>query len=721
MITIHLVLQSHIDPVWLWPWPSGLDMALGTCRTACDLLDRHPDLVFTRGEGWIYHAIEQTEPALFERIRAHVVAGRWEIAGGWWLQPDCNFPGAEGLRKQIELGRAYFLDKFGQFPRYAYNVDSFGHAATLPDLLRAAGQNAYVMMRPQEHEKDLPGRLFRWRSREGGAEVTTFRIAKQYSVRPPLGDQLDHLQASLRDLPPGIAHTMCFIGAGDHGGGVTEQTIAWLRAHAHVIEGARLVFSSPSRFFAAVESRTPDLPLATGELQSHAVGCYSVYRPIKVAVRAAEHRLHQADLMRRLDPRPAADFARGLTHAWRQVCFAHFHDTLGGTCIPSAYPQVENQLGEAIAWADEGIHFGLRRRLAQLPDDRSQRLVAANLSDRPFRGWIEFEPWFEISVSVPEFALVDEEGREMPYQRIEPEALCIIGMRLLFRAELASADVRTLRLEYRPPAPVTPGVRVEGTQIVSEKGARVRLDGARSMTLGGLGDVPLPEIHLLADASDTWSHGVAHYPEKPLEMAAWQTAEVIEEGPLRAVLHQQGSIGKSALRAEWRVYDGDPFVEMLLEVDWREQHKLLKLVWPLTRPVTERFDGILGGELSRPFDGQEVCLRDRTLVRLEGGATLGVVCPDVFALDATPQRLRFTLLRAALMAQHDPFRRIVPRARIADQGRHLFRFRFLAGASLQGAALDDHALAFHRPPVLADLTRGMPPLVDKGWRNPERK
>jgi hypothetical protein len=29
------------------------------------------------------------------------------------------------------------------------------------------------MMRPQEHEKPLPARLFRWRGQEGGEEVLT--------------------------------------------------------------------------------------------------------------------------------------------------------------------------------------------------------------------------------------------------------------------------------------------------------------------------------------------------------------------------------------------------------------------------------------------------------------------------------------------------------------------------------------------------------------------
>src|SRR3546814_2930517 len=112
----------------------------------------------------------------------HVATGRWEITGGWWIQPDCNLPSGNGLRKQIEIGKSYFESRFGQFPRTAYNVDSFGHAAALPRLMSGFGQDRYVMMRPQEHELPLPARLFRWRGHEGDPEVVTFRIARNYEI-----------------------------------------------------------------------------------------------------------------------------------------------------------------------------------------------------------------------------------------------------------------------------------------------------------------------------------------------------------------------------------------------------------------------------------------------------------------------------------------------------------------------------------------------------------
>ena len=64
---------------------------------------------------------------------------------------------------------------------------------------------------------------------------------------------MDHIEAALTELPAGVNHTMSFIGIGDHGGGPTQEVIEWCRAHRDAIPGVRLEFSSPSRFFRAVE------------------------------------------------------------------------------------------------------------------------------------------------------------------------------------------------------------------------------------------------------------------------------------------------------------------------------------------------------------------------------------------------------------------------------------------------------------------------------------
>ncbi|MFC1453423.1 alpha-mannosidase, partial [Verrucomicrobiota bacterium] len=318
-VTVHMIGNAHLDPVWLWRWPTGIGEAVATCRSAADRMDEYPDFVFTRSDVWVYEQIERLAPELFERIRRRVAEGRWAIVGGWIVQSDCNLPTAESFRRHMSIGRRYFLDRFGVDVTVGYNVDSFGHCATLPSLLREAGYDAYVMMRPQQHEKELPSPLFRWKAPDG-SEVLTWRIVEGYADHHE--DLKDHIQAAVDAALPGIDHVMCFYGVGDHGGGPTKQQIEWIRNNREAVSGAVLQFSHPRAFFDAVKEQAHSLPVVEDELQMHAIGCYSVVRDIKTAVSRAENGLIAAESAVKAFPCEAPEDAGArLEEAWKRTLF----------------------------------------------------------------------------------------------------------------------------------------------------------------------------------------------------------------------------------------------------------------------------------------------------------------------------------------------------------------------------------------------------------------
>lgn len=709
VVTVHMIAQAHIDPVWLWSWPAGLDETLATCRTACDLLDSYPEFIFTKGEAWAYDQIERCDPGLFARIVKHVRAGRWEIVGGWWIQPDCNQPSGFGMAQQIAAGKRHLLDRFGVFPEIGYNVDSFGHAATLPGYMREAGQKYYVMMRPGEHEMKLPARLFRWRGYENGPEILTYRIRGAYCTGPQIDE--GYIRYCIPGMPEGIHHTMCFVGVGDHGGGATAEMIEWIRDHATAFEGCKLVFSSPGRFFAAVSKDLKRVPRVTGELQMHAIGCYSVERGIKTRVRRAEHLLRQAESVL---PANAAAEQAAVGEAWKKVAFNQFHDTLGGTCIPSAYPQCYDQLGSVAHTADDVIQYELRRRVGRLPADKLQRIVLLNASDAAYDGYTEFVPFFLQSAWQDGWRLLDEKDRELPCQCLSPE--CLWGAeysgrgRLLFRTKIPAGGHAVIRIDKSGAKPHAkrPAATTAHVGTIEAGTVAARLDALPAVLAFGKQELPLPRLELLEDLSDTWSHGFDRFAPGPGLAPLWEAPFVEYRGPLVSSLRQEGRIGDSRLEAEWRVYAGEPFVELRLKVLWVERRKLLKLAIDLPAAGKERVDGIMGGSLKRLNDGVERPLRDWTLLSLAGRPDLGVVCPEVYALDASADRVRFTLLRSAVMAHHEPNHGMALGRKFSDQGEHEFRFRFFMGGPAIPATLEAHALMLQRPLIGADLTKGMP-------------
>ncbi len=161
MKKVHLIGNAHLDPVWLWQWYEGYAEVKATFRSALDRMKEFPDFRFTSACAAYYEWVRDSDPAMFDEIRARVREDRWSIAGGWYIQPDCNIPSGESFARHALISQRFFRKEFGRTARVGYNVDSFGHNGSIPMLLRNSGMDAYVFMRPGPHEKpDLPDSLF---------------------------------------------------------------------------------------------------------------------------------------------------------------------------------------------------------------------------------------------------------------------------------------------------------------------------------------------------------------------------------------------------------------------------------------------------------------------------------------------------------------------------------------------------------------------------------
>lgn len=443
-----------------------------------------------------------------------------------------------------------------------------------------------------------------------------------------------------------------------------------------------------------------ELPEVVGELQMHAIGCYTVVRSAKRALRRAEHALVRAEAV------AAAEDRGRLTEAWQAVLAHQFHDTIGGSSVPEAYDFVHAQLGGAAAVAEDVTAYAIRRQMAGLPEDTLPRLVLANPGTHDFSGWATGTVYMEGATWCRKpWRLVDAASREVPFQSVPTGA----GndkewpwdlRRLLVKTAIPANGLAVFRLDLsHPPAPIVSRVRIVEHSIANDVGTEVALSPWRPVIKQGVAEIASVALHLLNDPTDTWSHDIDRYVEGPFEECFWGVPRLQDKGPFMASILQDGSIGNSRLAAEWRVYAGETWVEFILDVLWAERFKILKLTIPVGG-ATERADGTPGMALTRANDGKEWPLHDYTCI-----GSLGVVCPDVYALDATPDRVRFTLLRSPYMAHHKP-QGYFPAAVVADQGPQRFRFRF----SLKTPAVETlaaHAMSIIRPPLTAELTRGM--------------
>jgi alpha-mannosidase len=734
---LHLIGNAHIDPVWLWQWPEGYQEIRATFRSALDRMREYPEFVFTCDSVAYYEWIAQVDPEMFTEIRERVAEGRWELVGGWWVEPDCNLPSGESFVRQALLGQRFFLEHFGRVATVGYNVDPFGHHGMLPQLLRRSGMDSYVFMRPGPHERTLPAPVFWWESPDG-SRVLTYRLPHEYcSPREDLGY---HLDKSIAQLPERWSEMMAFYGVGNHGGGPTRENLDSIRR----LDGAgampALRQSTPAAFFAAIRrERDPEtIPVWRDDLQHHAVGCYAAHSGIKRWMRRAEHDLVTAETWSAI-----ANRTTGIAHpheafslAWRQVLFNQFHDTFGGTAIEPAYEDARDQLGEASSIASRQRNLAIQsisRRIAIPTDPATVPIAVFNPHAWPVREVVELEYGGLRQTD----GLVDETGAAVPVQPVQSYAtVSAWRSRIAFEAEVPALGHRVYRMRADTARPAGAGDLLATATTLQNRHVRLELDP----TTGRIASLRLRdadgELEVCAagrsraavvdDTSDTWGHRRLAYRDE-IGVFEATNVELVEAGPVRAILRVDSRFGESRLIEDHVLAAGADMVEIRIILDWREHARLLKLRYatPVADPVATY--EIPYGAIERPPDGEEEPGQAWVDVsgELEGAvAGLAVLNDGKYAFDVAGGEIGVTAVRSPIYAHHEP---AVPlegvRYEFQDQGVQRFTLRLLPHrGGWSGAGLARRALQLNRPQsvLLESFHDGeLPPLHSAGSVEPD--
>jgi alpha-mannosidase len=702
MITVHMVGNAHLDPVWLWEKFEGIDAVMATARSACKRLDEYPGFIFTCSSSWFHRQVEMVDPELFARVVGHVKAGRWRLVGGMVIQPDCNLPSEESFLKQLQHGRSWFLKKFGQAPTIGYNVDSFGHTAYMPRFLRQCGMDSYVFMRPEKHQVQLPSNLFRWQSPDG-FEVPAFRIPAVYSFEEE--DITPHIRSALEEMPSELNHTMCFYGVGDHGGGPTKKQIEWIMKNASAFDGAKLVFSHPRAFFDANAGEVGKLPVYRGELENVFRGCYLTQRPLKAAMRKAEAMLTSAEraieLFGRDNPH-RADFRIQLDGAWEDVLFNEFHDVLGGTSLPGPSALATAQLQAAQGTAGDIITHVTRQGIGDVSAEGEHRLVLVNLGDADFDGVIYHDPWLPAG----RIALHDEHGLPVPCQAAERRPVSTALGGIVFKAAIQAGKSRILKLTWEKPIPIE-GVNPQSPPmrpcpvVESISNGQVTLGTAsEGLSLAGWS----VHLEIRQDTQDSWGGTMTRYDGELVgnlsPKSHWRR---MEDGPVRWTIQSQLEMGRHEGWCRAMLEKDSAAMHLNLRLTWSGPQQILRLRLKSPCPITGRMDLISGGPISRPLDGLENHLAGAIRVETAQGP-LAVVSPDLFSGSVDAEGVSLTLLRSPYFShvgggEFQP----VPHYPTTDQGVHEFNLKIIPGLAMNARQLKYALNQMLTPPLLWDM------------------
>ena len=718
--TIRIVGNSHIDMAWLWPWTETVEVVRNTFRSVLDLMREYPDFKFTMSSARAYEWMQEKYPALFQEIVQRVKEGRWEVIGGMWVEPDLNMPAGESLVRQILVGKRYFQKNFGVDVKIGWNPDSFGYNWQLPQIYKKSGMDYFVTQKLLwAHEfTTFPYKLFWWQAPDGSRLLTYFPHDYAGGIDAvPLAEDVSVWMPSiygpkLTDHP----EMMHLYGVGDHGGGPTRVMLDHadqLRAPDAVFP--KLQFSFASDFFNDLEKKLPSMQVPTwdGELyfQYHR-GVFTTQAETKRRIRRAEELVLDAEKFSSIASLYGLAYPQdGMELNWKRLLFDHFHDIMPGSGIAVNYLDAKRNLEDVdrsaelvtqAALNEIAAHVnteGLARPAVRLREISANSGMAGvpvmvfNSLSWPRTDVTELEA--QLPAPAEQISVVDSNGKPADTQLLSLDPAThrakfliltrtpSLGYETYFvRAATIATPVHSLlkasasstedilenefiRLKIDPQTGCMTSLFDKRSGTESLAPAETDTGGPKDKTCGNL-------LQTFVDKPKQWDawNIDADFEKQHWDLDKADEVNLIEKGPLRAVIEVKNHFQNSTFIRDITLYAGVPRVDIKVQAEWHEKHILLKVTFPVSAHSNHATYEIPFGSVERPTTRNTPAEKAQFEVPAQRWADISddkhgfsLLNDCKYGYDAKGNVLRLSLLRSPEWP--DPH---------ADEGHHEFTY-----------------------------------------------
>jgi alpha-mannosidase len=717
--TIQLLGHAHLDMAWLWEVAETWEVAERTFRSALKLQHQFPDLTFCHSTPALYEWMEINQPEVFAAICQQITAGKWEIVGGMWIEPDLNLISGESIARQIIYGQQYNKAKFGAITKVSWLPDTFGFCNQLPQLLKQGGIDYFVTQKFLWNDTNqFPHQLFWWESPDGSQVLSL--------MSSPIGEGIDPLKmidyACKWQTATGINESLYLFGVGDHGGGPTRDMLEiadrWSRSDVF----PNLEFTTAVQYLDKLASRTDSqlLPVWQDELylEFHR-GCFTTHADQKYSNRQCEDLLYQAELWSSLacivsDRLYPDDLKLQIETAWKQTLFNQFHDIIPGTAIEPVYVTANDGWLEVERVTTQIISNALgdicdRISIPTPPVEGAMPIIIFNALN-----WVRSEV-IEYPLDSKETRLLEEVGFLDAWQVFDADGELVPSKlfreHILFLAtDLPSVGYSLFWLAPKNPLPGAESAVLGFPQVehLFKRGVPAGGGGSIAATTKSTSEFTLqnqfvtvtinPETGDLASIYDilndrqilaatggnqlqafqdggqywdAWNID-PQYADKPLLPSKLKSIEWIENGVIRQRLRVVRELVGCDFTQDYILETHSQIVRIETSVDWQAEHVLIKANFPLNLTADIATSETACGSIDRPTIPQTpaekakwelpmhrwVDLTDRSG---EHGVSLLNDCK--YGYDAGADFLRLTLLRSSKWP--DP---------TADRGYHEFSY-----------------------------------------------
>jgi alpha-mannosidase len=372
--TLWVIPHTHWEGAVFQTREGYLKIGLPYILQALDLLRRFPDYHFVLDQVAHVKPFLERYPEEAAEFRKFVREGRLEIVGANDVMLDVNMASGESWVRQVLYGKRYYKRELGIDVTVGWAIDTFGHHAQMPQLLKLAGFKSYWFQRGVPGN-DTPSE-FLWQGIDG-TKIPAFWLALGYGLLYPVPSSQYEFDREARDIWRSEDHysryqnRVAVAGADviDPQAGLPEMVHAFDRQGN---EPFTLRFAVPTEFADLVANRQ-DQPVISGELNPIFQGIYSNRIELKQYLRNDERILTTAEKLAATNevlhlPAASADLQR----AWEPVMFNEAHDLVSGTIVDKVYKNCMDRYKSAKVLGNEMIDADLTTLASHVDTTSSQ-------------------------------------------------------------------------------------------------------------------------------------------------------------------------------------------------------------------------------------------------------------------------------------------------------------------------------------------------------------
>ncbi|MET0263040.1 MAG: glycoside hydrolase family 38 C-terminal domain-containing protein, partial [Rariglobus sp.] len=565
--------HAHLDLAWLWPIRETIRKGARTFASALYNIERYPEYIFGCSQPQLFAWMKEHYPALYVKIKTAVLAGRIDLQGTFWVEPDCNMPSGEAFVRQILLGAKFFRDEFGIVPDYCWEPDVFGYNGQLPQILKKSGHDYFMTQKLSWNVVNRFGhQSFHWEGIDG-TRILTHMLPEETYNSPAAARSLRKIATNYfeRDVSD---HALMVFGIGDGGGGPDAEHLERLRRAPGLPGLPTVKIESGAAFFKTWSKDAEKFPTWKGELylERHQ-GTLTTQALTKRNNRKSEIALRELEWAAFLAttqvgiPYPT----EALDRLWKEVLLYQFHDVLPGSSIKRVYDECNARYAlilTELATLTHERYTAVASHLA--PADTT--LVFNSLS-WPRTEWLQHDGhWHHIHV--PAFGWTPMSApsvRRFPDLIALPDLIENEALRITFSAE------------------------GQMTSIYDKRADR------EVLATGEYGN----DLVVIADTGDAWDFETDHgkkdvwgYLRQLVRRPQLHSTRALIDGPA-AELHQVWRIGSSEIRQTIRLLSGTDSIVFETTVDWQEPAHMLRVRFPVAIKSDEARFEIPFGSITR--------------------------------------------------------------------------------------------------------------------------